>query len=68
MRAQIEQVIGDCRRDPESSCGIFSIDHHQIRTIRGNHLRQVLTHNAPSGTAKNIANKKNPQSFSFSRA
>jgi hypothetical protein len=61
MCAKIEEIIGNRWSYAKPAGRILGIDDNQVHTSLGNHMSQVLAHNAPPGAAKNVAYEKNPQ-------
>jgi len=59
--AQFEQLIGDCRRETEASCGVFSVNNEQIDMVLLNDVTEMFADNAAAGAPENIAYKKNVQ-------
>ena len=61
VRAQVEQLFGERRRQAKAAGGIFSVDHHQADLVVFDHMRQVLADDTPPRAAKNVTHKKYAQ-------
>lgn len=65
MRTQVEQLLGQRRRDPEAARRVFPVDDQQIDCVRFHNMRQVFTNNMASRRPKHVAHKKNIHSESL---
>jgi len=61
MSAQVEQLIGNRRRYPETAGSILAIDDNQIHLPLFNDMAEVFAHDAATRASENISNKKNAQ-------
>ena len=66
IRAQIEEILGDLRRQAEAAGGVFRIDDGQVHGVRFAQMADVLAHDPASRAAEDVANEKNIQADSRS--
>jgi hypothetical protein len=59
VRAEIEQFLGDGRRETEATCRVFSIDDEEIDLMLFNDVAEMFAHDATASASENIPYKKN---------
>jgi hypothetical protein len=61
VRAQIEEFLGELRRQAKAPGGVFRIDDDQFHLMRLTDMADVLTLNPASRAAEDVADKENVQ-------
>ena len=64
---QIEKLFRQRRRDSESGRGIFAVGDDQINGVLLAQSGQTVFYDRPSGSPKNVTDKKNFQDLMVSR-
>jgi hypothetical protein len=59
MRAQVEQVLRNCGRNPEPARGVFPIDDQQVDLVGLHHMGKMFANNTSSRRPKYVPNKEN---------
>ena len=59
--AEVEEVLGDLRRQPKAAGRILRVHNGELDTVRLAHVPDVLAHDPAPRTAKNVADEKNVQ-------
>jgi hypothetical protein len=58
IRSQIEELLGDLRRQAKAAGGVFRIDDGQLHLMRLAQMADVLTHDPASRAAEDVADEK----------
>ena len=66
IRSQIEEILGDLRRQAKAAGGVFRIDDGQLYLMRLAQMADVLTHDPASRAAEDVADEKYAQGNSYS--
>jgi hypothetical protein len=56
--AVAEQFLGQLRRDPEPSGGIFAVGDSEVDIFRRDNTAKMLRHQLAAGRAKNVADEE----------
>jgi len=67
VRAKIENLLSNGRRNAETAGRVLSIHNKQIDSVRLKHMGQMFTDNMAAGRAKNVADEKYVHKVSLSR-
>jgi hypothetical protein len=61
VRAEVEQLLSNLRRNSESPGSILSVDDDQLDIVSLNHVLDVLAHDPAPRAAEDVANEKDLQ-------
>src|SRR5262249_41680806 len=62
---QIEQFIGDGRRQAKPACRVLRVGDDQVHLVPFHQMPQMIVHDFAPGTAENIADEKYPHDQSL---
>jgi hypothetical protein len=58
VRAEVEKILREGRRQPEAAGGIFRVHDHEVYLAFLDEMRQVFPHHASSRTTENVPDKE----------
>jgi len=58
VRAEVEELVGDGRREAEAAGGVFAVDDEEIDGVGFKDVRKVFADDVAAGGAKDIADKE----------
>ena len=61
VRAQVEKLLGQRRRNAEAAGGVFGVDDDEFDVVRFTEMADVLAHDAASRAAEDVADEEDVQ-------